>query len=444
MKVSPGQQLVDQEFLLPQSLRDTEQKCLRNSRKLGTFWNHSSENRFQEQHRCIDQPRRHTRFGWRKPHASGVPPGKWGKPEVFKQISQIDSTGTLVQYPTQTYTDYVNECKMHRSHWLSSTPIFILPRVFNDITQAGATERANLFQKVYFFIIHGLNLLSWHLCNVDHDWFISSWHIDSISWWLVHSYRLMPWSQLLHHARGLCTPGLRWRFAVEITYESATEGEHRTNSMPAQPGKLQNQNKYYTMTYNDNGANDSRQNDLQTMRLTIAIDYALSSSNRFKGVSGEWNEETIKTATELTCLKGWSHQFRHTNPSNKPTTVWHPFANFSQSFRTCNWCPCRNTPSNPVAFSFQRLLVAIRAYGEHCCKYTAGTLLNGNHYATSIVEEATVHDLLPFCLLDCPPYPCTNILLSNIYSQTQVTCESLKTMLVQQVANHTPGYCTTL
>lgn len=158
------------------------------------------------------------------------------------------------------------------------------------------------------------------------------------------------------------------------------------------------------------------------------------------------NEGTLKTATQLTCFQGWSHQFRHTNPSNnKTTTVWHPFADFSQSIRACNWCPCKNTPSNPVVFSFQRLLVAIRGYGEHCCTYTAGTLLNGNHYATSIVEEATVHDLLQFCLLDCPPYPCTSILLSllsDIHCETQVTCESLKTMLVQQVAKHTPGYCT--
>ncbi len=306
MKVSPWQQLVDQEFLLPQRCgtkvlanfqhfkRNSYAKSeslLIHSKDAWLDWSADSVDRFQERHRCIDQPRRHTRFGWRKPHASGVPPGKWGKPYL----------SILHKYHKQTVpVPYTN---IHKLRQCMQDASFALTLIFSYLCPPSRVQRHNSGWCDWeseplpeSLLLHHSRpeSLSIDLCNVDHDW---SWLIDIKSTYWFNLLMIAPFipTYALIAASAPCTRplytwDLGWRFLFEIRYEVATEGEHRTNSMPAQPGKLQKQIQIHI---------DIQWQWFKTKWSTNheTYDYALSSSNRFKGVSGEWNEGTIKTAT---------------------------------------------------------------------------------------------------------------------------------------------------
>ena len=210
-------------------------------------------------------------------HASGVPPGKWGKPYL----------SILHKYHKQTVP--VSYTNIHRLRQCMQDASFALTLIYSYLCPPSRVQRHNSGWCDWeseplpeSLLLHHSRpeSLSWHLCNVDHDWFISSRHIDSIYWWLVHSYQLMPWSQLLHRARGLCTPEI-WDEDFFSRSDMKWPLRESTEPTACLPNLASYKNKYkYTSTYN---GNDSRQNDLQTMRLTITLCLLQIASKEFLG-----------------------------------------------------------------------------------------------------------------------------------------------------------------
>ena len=188
--------------------------------------------------------------------------------KYLTQISQTNSTGTLY-----TNIHRLRQCMRDASFALTLIYPYLCPSSLVQRHNSGWCDWESEPLPESLLLHHSRpESLSWHLCNVDHDW---SWLIDiKPTYWfnieLVHSYQLMPWSQLLHRARGLCTPEI---CDEELHSRSDMNRPLRESTEPT--ACLPNLASY------------NKTNTTQRHTMTMIHD---RNTNRLKGVSGEWRD----------------------------------------------------------------------------------------------------------------------------------------------------------